>query len=632
MSIRTKLLVVALAVSTAFSAASVLMQRALMLPEFDRIEQERAVEGIERCRYAVQRDAEFLAAMAADYAAWDDTYQFVQDKNQAYIDANLVPETFKNLRANLIAIVSRDGTLVFGEIREKDGGDVIASEAVFAELARADHVLIRHESPNARIAGVLQTPMGPMLIGSAALTTSKRDGEVRGSVIMGRLADDATAQEIAAATRVESRLRPIAELSVKEHTALARCMGERQTWSDRSSDAQIVSHGTILDVFEQPALLLTTVMPRTISNRAAIASQSTMILAIAGGAVMLAVLWFAIYRTVVEPLARLSAHAVRVGRESDLSARLNDESPSEIGILSREFDRMVDRLAQTQAQLLDIAHKAGKSQVAVDVLHNVGNVLNSVTVSANLVQGKLRDSEVRTVGMAAELLQEHKSDLARFMSDDDRGKQLPDSLGQLSRHLSAEQEAMMQEMTTVAHAIEHIRDIVTSQQRHNPAQRLIERMSVPRLIGDAVALGANSLQRHEIELTCAHDGDEYAALDKHRMMQILVNLISNAQHALRDKPDGTRTIEICSAVTRSDGGGLLTIRVRDNGMGIDPADQQKIFAMGYSTRDDGTGVGLHSAANMAAEMGGTLRVASAGVGHGSEFTLTFSLTAEQVQA
>lgn len=629
MSLRYKLLLLTLAASIAFGAAGFAVDQLAVMPQFAAAEMSEAGADVFRGRHALASDTEFLAAYAADYAAWDDSYEFVMDGNEEYKTGNLVPDTFKNLRINLLAIVRSDGTVVWAELRESGGGELLASDELFRILSDPTHPLVAHHDVNSKAYGVYLTPNGPMILGSAAITTSNREGAVRGAVIMGRLIDEAMVKELARRTNVAMNLSTWDADSTLARSA--RVAEPKSIWTDDADPAVLRSYTCIRDIFGKPALLLQTDRPRIISQRAEAAARTAFLINAGGSIALLAMLWLALSRMVIRPLGRVTAHAVRVGDNDDLRARLNLTRNDEIGVLSREFDRMVDRLARSRAETIEIAHGAGKAQVAASVLHNVGNVLNTVNVATTELREKIRTSEVGTVRMAAHLLFEHESELATFLTEDERGRQLPKFLNSLAEHLMAEQESMLGEVTTLSAAVEHIRSVVSAQQENDTGQRLVDWVAPIALVEQAISLSADSYDRHHIVVACRNEFEGEALLDRHRVLQVLVNLLANAKHALKAADGDARDLEVTVSRQAAGDRGELRITVRDNGIGIAQENIDRVFSMGYSSRGDGHGVGLHSCANLAREMGGSLTAHSEGHNRGATFVLSIPLTKEPIR-
>ncbi len=284
------------------------------------------------------------------------------------------------------------------------------------------------------------------------------------------------------------------------------------------------------------------------------------------------------------------------------------------------FSDLTERLA-TDQRLLEATRKAGMAEVAAGVLHNVGNVLNSVNVAACLVADRLRGSEADGVAKAGGLLQEHREDLGGYLANDERGKRLPEYLIEAAKALGAEQTLMLKELEAVTKGIEHVKHIVHLQQEHAGSPVVEEVVNPVDLIETALRLQTDSLARHEVTVERRYQPVPEVLADKHLVLQVLVNLIANAKQALRGAPAGSKKLVMGVRMENRAGAPVLCFEVSDNGVGIAPDCIGRIFAQGFTTKRDGHGIGLHSAANAAAQMGGSLSVRSDGLGSGARFEL-----------
>jgi len=280
--------------------------------------------------------------------------------------------------------------------------------------------------------------------------------------------------------------------------------------------------------------------------------------------------------------------------------------------------RLEREVAETNRRMIEASRLAGMAEVATGVLHNVGNVLNSVNVAATLVHDRLRQSKAPTLAKAVQLLEDHKQDLAAFLTTDDKGRQLPAFLKALSDHLQSEQAELLRELAVLTTNVGHIKEIIAMQQNYAKVSGVIERLSPAQLAVDALNIRSASFVRHGIRIVRDFAEAPQIAVDRHKVLQILINLLSNAKHAVcnNDQPEKRITVRV-----RHQPGGPVTIAVEDNGQGISAEDQRKIFQYGFTTKKDGHGFGLHSGANAAKEMGGSLSAASEGPGRGATFTL-----------
>ncbi|SDB15862.1 Histidine kinase-, DNA gyrase B-, and HSP90-like ATPase [Pseudomonas sp. NFACC23-1] len=280
------------------------------------------------------------------------------------------------------------------------------------------------------------------------------------------------------------------------------------------------------------------------------------------------------------------------------------------------------RAAEAQTQLAAAARQAGMAEIATNVLHNVGNVLNSVNISADLVTRKLRTSKALGLGKAVQMMNEHAEDLGDFISHDAKGKLLPGYLNQLVDALAIEQQSMTEELGQLTKSVDHIKEIVSAQQSYAGTSTIAETVQIKELIEDALRMNAGIIAARQITVVRNFAETPLLQLDKHRVLLILVNLIKNASRAMDDKPELDHQIILQSEMHQGD---TLVIKVIDNGEGIAPENLTRIFAHGFTTRKDGHGFGLHSCVLAAMEMGGSLEAHSDGPGTGATFTLKLAI-------
>nr|WP_239470792.1 ATP-binding protein [Archangium violaceum] len=294
--------------------------------------------------------------------------------------------------------------------------------------------------------------------------------------------------------------------------------------------------------------------------------------------------------------------------------RANDE-------LEQRVEERTRELKQAQARLVDTAREVGMSEVASNVLHSVGNVLTSAIINLETMSKAVGSSRIGRLKRATELLLEHRDTLADFLAPGARGNYLPEYLSAVADDLAVEQSRLLEDMDALGRHVEHIRKIVHVQQNYARTALMPEECDLVQLIDDALRIQLAALQRHGVTVRRELSQVPRLKVDKHKVLQILVNLISNAKDALDAVPEGSRNL----SVRLSAEGKLARIEVRDDGGGIAPEVREKLFVHGFTTRKDGHGFGLHTSALAAQLLGGSLMLESEGLGKGAVATLEIPL-------
>jgi signal transduction histidine kinase len=289
--------------------------------------------------------------------------------------------------------------------------------------------------------------------------------------------------------------------------------------------------------------------------------------------------------------------------------------------LEQRVQARTRELQQMQAQLVTTARRAGMAEIANNVLHNVGNVLNSINVSANVVRRTIGESRAQGLARAVQLMNEHEADLGRFISEDTRGKNLLPYLNELVAALQAERNETLEDLQRLVQSVDHISYVVATQQSHAGPSSVLETAQPQELLEEALRLSEQPLAQYEVTVVRHYEPVAATLLDKPRLLQILVNLIRNAAQAMESVPEASRLLTLATLLVPVDGGQRLRITVQDSGEGIAAENLTRVFAHGFTTRSDGHGFGLHSSALAAMEMGAKLGVHSDGPGRGAVFTL-----------
>jgi signal transduction histidine kinase len=364
----------------------------------------------------------------------------------------------------------------------------------------------------------------------------------------------------------------------------------------------------------------------------------------------------------VRPILQLQSVVERVAG-GDLTARADIDSRDEIEQLAHAFNGMADmilhrdqelsegkrdlefrvtvrtqelreqviakdsalaELAEAQKRLIDLSRISGMAEVATGVLHNVGNVLNSVNVSATIVGDHLRELRISQIGELVSVLEDHRNELSDFVTNDPRGQRVLPYMGSLARHMEQERDQLGKEVASLAQHITHIKGIVAMQQTYARSSGVYEKIALTDLMEDALSITRPTMERHGVALHIESEDLPPITTDRHKVLQILLNLMRNAKDAVKESGSPNRQITIRMLRVSEE---RIAICVADNGIGIPQANLVRIFSHGFTTKRDGHGFGLHSGALAAKQLGGSLTAESHGTNAGATFTLELPIQA-----
>ncbi|PTL78230.1 ATP-binding protein [Vitiosangium sp. GDMCC 1.1324] len=388
-----------------------------------------------------------------------------------------------------------------------------------------------------------------------------------------------------------------------------------------------------------------TVLPESrVTTPAFLAARYVLLLGIVSLLVELGIMAWVLRHQITHPLSAFTQATSRVAA-GDFHVELDTSRNDELGQLARSFRHMADEvqrreealrqanegleqrveertreLKEVHTQLVQTARRAGMAEIATNVLHNVGNVLNSVYTSAQLAKERIAGMRLEHVSRVVSMLQEHQNDISTFLTQDARGRNVMPFLSSLGQNLMEDRQEVVSLLNDVGRYTEHIGDIVKVQQNYARTPRMREQTQLADLVEDALRINSAGLVRHQVSIERHLEPLPPVLADKHKLLMILVNLVSNAKYAMDNIPPAERRLSVKLERTDSN---QVHIHVHDNGMGIAPEMLTRIFQYGFTTREDGHGFGLHSSALAAQEMGGSLTVHSNGPGSGATFTLEF---------
>lgn len=636
-SLRSKIILILSIVMVAYVAIDFALQRSTVLRGFDSLERETATASADRVKNAIDREVEELVQCCRSWASLDDTVEFVEARVKEmledsppkdsvhFAEAHLSATQLRIRNVDFVMICAPDGKVMHSSIVDPETGKPVELREFPRQALNRAHPFLVTRPDGSFPSGLMVTEHKPLLIAARPILSSNENGPPQGRMILGRFLSDTLDAVLSKRTKTEFDFwqrndqgqfghgtdEVLDEITTSVHPVV------------READEQTLHvFASVNDFRRMPEFLVRVSFPREISGFGHVAVRYALISTICAGGIMLLILLSLLQRIVLSPLLALRKHAVEIGRTEDFRAKLRLKRDDEIGDLSREFDHMMEKLEKARAALVDTARAAGKSEIATGILHNVGNVLNSVNVSATLAAEKAQTLAVTDLEQLSELVREQADHFAEFVANDPRGAHVAPYLLGVTDSLKAQREELVKELEALTSGVEHIRELVKSQQSFAGKVEVEEVVSIAEIFDRAVQL-SNRAEIDDKSLEIAVDAADVPEVlaDRHKVLEIVVNLVQNARQAMESNDGRAKRLALKAFVQNE----KVQMEVSDTGSGIAPENLAKIFNLGFTTKKSGHGFGLHAAANSATEMGGKLWARSEGPGKGATFVLEIPL-------
>lgn len=617
-----KLKVIAITLFTFLLSASLDygIQKLVIIPNFHELEREETTKNVFRVIEAINRELQLVSVAVSDWAYWDLMYQYALEKTPEFLESTLNETALEAARVNLLNVYDTTGSLVWGRAISLDSDESLELGALSEEHMSADHPLLVFSEVTGEAAGIIATPKAPLLVVAKPILTNERKGPAAGTFMLGRLLDEQAVNRIGEQTKLP--------FSVLPYTADA----EGESWSPSKlgslphssihlnfTDNLAIGQTVIGDVFGRPLLTLRISTPRAIASRGESAMNFALMSICFAGTLVTTVLLFMLHCTVLRPLGKLTNHAIEVGTRGDLRTRLAFSRKDEIGILAREFDTMTERLSEARRNLVDQSYHSGIAEMASGVLHNIGNAVTPLNVRLASLQGELNEAPAEELTLALTELesgtvgQERRKDLAQFVE-------------LAAMELAGLVDRMRGELSLLVQQVSHVQQILSDQERYSRAARVLEPIEIERVIREAAEMLSPEMQRGmlvELAPSVSQVGEVLAS--RVVVQQLLTNILVNAAESILSTDAGKGRMVVTADEVQLDGTRCGHFCFEDDGVGIHTGDLKHIFERNFSTKNRGSGRGLHWCSNTINALNGRLYAESDGPGRGFSMHLILPL-------
>jgi sensor domain CHASE-containing protein len=599
MNIRPKLVLLVASLFAVMIAVETVIQQTVLMPSFDELERADAQTAMTRIGYAVDRTLDGMESAASDWADWGELYQFMQDRNPGFIATYTTPVALAPLKVTVLLLIDGEGNVVFSSSRDLASGKPVDVDLAAMRSLPTGFPWRMNLSSGKAAHGMMRTDQGVMMLVEAPILDGSGGGRPRGMALMGRLL---TAEQVRA-------------IGNQAQASLFMLDAPRPPSESTLVEAAGITHvyRSYPDIYGNPLMTLEVDVPRMITARGHSAVQYSSWYLVGAAVSVLILLLLVFNRVILEPISRVTRHAVAVGEGADLSARLNFSGSDEIGQLAGEFDRMVKRLAESRASLVDQSFQAGFAELAKGILHNLGNAMTPFGVRLAALGTRLRAAPLQDLKVAAAELVDGPNDMARRAD-------IIQLIGLGSRELTAMLENAQRDIQVMERQTSIVSATLAEQMASSRSEPVVERVALPDLLSQALDIVPDTCrQRLAIEADASLRAVGSVPVARTLLRLVLQNLIINAADAVDQSRREKGVLQIAAAIETDEDTQRLHLRCTDNGIGIAPENLARIFEKGFSTKSRAAnhGIGLHWCANAIRSLGGRIWASSQGPGTGA---------------
>jgi len=613
----TKVVLVLCAVFVAYGLIDYTIQKRVILPSFESLEADSARTDMERATRALDRELTQLMTFSADWGNWIDTYEYVIRRNEDFIATNMNPSFLNSSGIELVAFLDREGRYIWRQGYDANVHAPLHYSLLDPAGLEAGHPFLAAIAVGQRNQGIVLTEHGAMLLTLAPILDGNGQGPHRGAVLMGRLLTKKRIGQLAEQAQVDLAVRVLHSPSDVQPSRSSAPVATRIVRRDTTNEV----YRPVVDIYGRRALMLRIDVPRSITAKGQDATRFALWSLLAVGIVVLVVLILAIRQMILGPVSRMTRHAVRIAEQDDLTVRLALTRRDELGVLAREFDKMVDKLEDARSRLVDHSFEAGAAQIASGVLHNVGNAMTPLGATVAGLQKRLRQAPADDISLVL-------GELEKTADAHDRRADLEEFLRLTSREIASAITQARVEADTVARQAEIIQQALTQQLRSSHKGPVVESVRIPDLVERAIEMVPTPLRSLlTIHVDPALQSLRTVQIARITVQQVFQNLIQNAAEAMRESGRTHGNLHIAGGILPASDGERLEVWFRDDGAGVSPEHLPRIFERGFSTksRESNSGIGLHWCANSLNALGGALRAESSGPGRGASFLVIVPL-------
>ncbi len=353
MPLRTKTLAIIIVTLGGLITLLYFISQAILLTSFAQLERQGVQQNIERVKAALDNRLAHLDTLTGDWSAWDDTYVFIEDLNDEYMEVNLPDSTLPILELNFMLFFNSADQLVLGRAADLESESTLVVPPSLQNYLSTHTSILHHADPKSRLSGLLSAPDGPLLFASRPIVSSEFEGPIRGTLLMARYLDNAEIATLAQTTHLSIIIEPYdkQQLPLDFQAALAALSEEQPVFVRPLSQDRVAGYTLLKDVYGDPVLFLRIDTPRDVYRQ----GQATLTYFILGllisGLVFGVVILALLEKGVLSRLTLLSRSVRGISTSGDLSTRISVQGGDELASLAKTINEMLAALSRSEEAL-----------------------------------------------------------------------------------------------------------------------------------------------------------------------------------------------------------------------------------------------------------------------------------------
>lgn len=576
--------------------------RLIVVSGFQDLENRKIIENNHRVINSMNHKVEVISEKVLDWAYWNDTYDFMIDRNQSYLDNNVYPiSTFSNINVNLCLFISESGELIKGFNTSLTDPKEISLPADIIKMIDKKSSALNHKDPKSKTAGFLLIDNNPMIFASYPVLNSEQEGPSRGTLAFGRFIDSTMIDQLSEDTKLRISLEIIDSTISKEDAEIINAIKNSNKPVIKSSTDTISCYSLIFDLSKNPILLSKVSSDRFIYQKS-IEVQNYFVLSIVlFGILLMAIVVSLLYVLILKRIFNIQHKLLDIRNSGDLSKQIDENGSDELSQLVRDINSMNSNLKILQEELIKKSRETGMAQITSDILQNAGDLLNRVMLASKRVKIFINNDDFNDLLRSIEMLLANRADPVRFFTEG-KGELLLEYLNKINSNFSDHKSNAELYQKSLERGLSELEELFETYLPYTKKKRLNRIFLIEEALNEAVDSQYYGLNK-DIKVIKTYKYSGEILCDKSILVEILTNMLKNAAEAERDNKD--YEIEVISEKLENN---KIRISVKDNGIGI-PDDQRiMIFNYRYSTKESSKGIGLFTSANYAVELNGRLYI------------------------